>query len=740
MLWVLLGIVCLGVVGLAIYRNALESPFQFDDYDYIVDNPSVQAPDFIKMIRQRWMLQKRFVVFLTFALQYRFHGLKPFGFHVVNVAIHLINALLVWWMITFFVRTPRMASETSQWPKSQRLLPFTVALLFLAHPIQTQAVTYISQRFTVLAAFFYLLACCCYLQARGIIHKNGFDGKVLLSLIIAALSAGLGMFTKETVFTLPAAIVLIEWSFFPGEKRKRIFIFSLILLAFLLVVPFLYRLDFSTIFGYLKDEGITSRRYLLTQFGVIVQYLRLLFVPLGQSAEYDIPLEESFWQWSSGGNFLFLLAIFVAGLLAYRRARLVGFGILWFFLTLSVESSFLPIRDLMAEQRLYLPSVGFFLVMGFSMMVALPRIKTFLPVAVILIIMLGMLTWQRNIVWQSPFRLWEEVIRQFPNDARAYHNLGYHYFSAGNDGAALKYFNRALELNPNHFLALNNRGMIYRKKGHYNKAIQDYTIAIAIRPNFHKVYLNRANIYRQIRQYDRALADYSRAIELRPEYALAYFNRGKLYEDLQRYKDALRDYDDALSLKPDWADVYNNRGVVYIESGQVAKSIPEFEKAIALRPDWLDPYNNLGTAFSDLGRDEEARRCYENVIAIDHRHIAAQHNLGKLFFKLGQYDKAIEQFNTVLSIDPILEAYAMRGSAFLELGQYDLAISDYNQIIEQFPIAETFWMRSRAYYQKADRPQAIDDARRALGLGWRPYDRPEDRYTPLIMPLLSEEK
>ena len=334
----------------------------------IEDNIAIRS---LSNVKAWWgFIPSRPIGFLSFALNYHFHRLDVWGYHLVNLAIHIVNAVLVWWLVMLTMATPVMRDQPIARHKGAMAL-FT-ALLFVSHPLATQSVTYIVQRLASLATLFYLLSLALYVKGR--LGEDNKDKRVFFFYAGSILCAVLGMLTKEIVFTLPFALVLYEFSFIKTDtwridlKDRGIQIPAIILGIF--VVLFFLNFSFD-IFkpippllyqGY--DYPITAWEYLLTQFSVILTYIRLFIVPVNQNLDYDYPISHSLFEWHTVFGMLSLAGILFLGIFLFRRYRLISFGIFWFFLTLSVESSIIPIsQNVIFEHRTYLPSFGFFLVL-----------------------------------------------------------------------------------------------------------------------------------------------------------------------------------------------------------------------------------------------------------------------------------------------------------------------------------------------------------------------------------------
>ena len=241
--------------------------------------------------------------FLSFALNYHFHGLDVWGYHLVNLAIHIVNAVLVWWLVMLTMATPVMRGQPISRHKGAMAL-FT-ALLFVSHPLATQSVTYIVQRLASLATLFYLLSLALYVKGR--LWEGNKDRRVLFFYTGSILCAVLGMLTKEIVFTLPFALILYEYSFIRTDTWKidikdRGIQIPIIILGIFVVLFFLnFSVDIFNPIPPLLNQGydypITTWQYLLTQFSVILTYIRLFIVPVNQNLDYDYPISHSLLEW-----------------------------------------------------------------------------------------------------------------------------------------------------------------------------------------------------------------------------------------------------------------------------------------------------------------------------------------------------------------------------------------------------------------------------------------------------------
>ncbi|UFS71039.1 tetratricopeptide repeat protein [Geomonas sp. RF6] len=550
------------LVGVAAYCMTFDVPFVFDDESSIVHND---------VIRNLWTFlsgegygysPRRFLGYLTIAVNYWAGGLQVAGYHVVNLVIHLACAILVYFLGKSTFRTPRMA-DTSL---SERAGPVSLfaALLFVAHPVQTQAVTYVIQRLASLATFFYLLSLLLYVVA-SLRERKGAAGRAPLYLG-SLLAAVLAMKTKEIAFTLPFAIVLYEILFFGPPRRERL----RWLLPFALTLPIIPLslvhfgpVDPAVLDGTERisaDLGTPRHHYLFTQFRVIATYLRLLFLPVRQNLDYDYPLFTSFLEPQVALSFLLLAAILCAAFWLIARARrsgdssllVVSFGTIWFFLALSVESSVIPIKDVIFEHRLYLPSVGAFLALatgGALLARRLPRGVATAAAGCIVLLLAGS-TFARNQVWRDEVTLTRDIAEKSPEKARVHANLAAALLKKGELDEALREAELSARLNPAKVEPHNILGMLYGRAG----------------------------------AYDRAIAELSTAVSIDPKFPPARENLGDAYRGKGMYPQAIEHYQAALKLQPLSAELYNKRGTAYGEMGDMANAAASFAEALRLDP------------------------------------------------------------------------------------------------------------------------------------------------------------
>jgi Flp pilus assembly protein TadD len=598
------------LLGFFAYSNTLKSPFQFDDPVYIEENILISDPsELLSPLSAASRLPDnnvkltvltRYLSHLTFAINYWLGGFEVRGYHATNLAIHLVNALLVYWFVLLSFRTPYL--RNSGLYKSSGLIALFSALVFVAHPVQTQAVTYITQRFTSMCAMFYLLSLTLYIKAR---LSEGKKGHALY--LLSFMSALMAMFTKEISFTLPLAIALYEFMFFePGLKSraKRLLPYFLIMPTVPLLVS---ATDFEMYSGRqlvdiltkataeITQTEITSWEYFLTQLRIIPTYLRLLFLPINQNLDYNYPIYNTFLNVTVLISFVFLASIAGLGVVLLRRSartdpslRLVSFGIFWFFITLSVESSFIALVDVIYEHRLYLPGMAVFPAFAAGVYYTTKKFsskKTLVTVAVCVavVISLAIASHERNEVWKTKAGLWEDVVRKAPGKWRGYYNLGVAYDHMGRIDDAFRYYEKAIALKPDSPEPHVGLGVIYARRGMLDRAILHYKKAINLWPAYPKAYYNLGNAYFKKGLVDKAIESYMVAVEQNPTDAEAHFNLGTAYFKKGLLDRAIEHYLVAIQLRTDYLKAHDNLAVAYEQNGLQDKAAEHARIAEELR-------------------------------------------------------------------------------------------------------------------------------------------------------------
>jgi len=634
-------------VGFGIYANSLRGEFQFDDVEYIAGNPAIREVTDINAIYNSRPVPTRIIPLFTFALNYHFHQLNVFGYHLVNVCIHLVNAWLVFWLMQLILSLSKFKDV---WDGGRKYyFSLSVSLLFLVHPVQTQAVAYITQRFTSLTVLFYLLSLCLYFCGRRHLLNSS---KSTLIICLSFLSGLTAMFCKQIAMTLPVMIIFCELFFIEKSSGwrnlKKNWRFVLVCLLLLLVIPGFYLFKAGEILsnrivsGSHEGDIITSGAYLLTQLQVIVKYLQLLFFPAQLNLDYDFPLARNLFDFKTLSCLSVIIALLMVAFKSYRRSPLITLGIGWFFITLLVESSFIPIKHVIFEHRLYLPSIGFFIVMVYLFCEFVKREKILISVVSVVVVVCSFLTVQRNNVWKTQITMWEDVIRKSPQKLRGYLNLGKAYLDSQDYRLAMTYLNKSIHLKPDNYDSFNFRGLLLYQQGLYSMAIDDFTRAMTINPIQSAALVNRGNVYRKTGQYALALADVNNAINLNPNDYRIYINRGNIYAKMKMYDKALEDFRKVIKLQPYYLDVYKNIGNVYEFQGKFDLALAEYNKVLEYAPKDMDVHIFKGTIYSRQNKIQEAVDSFGMALEINPQRGDVYYKRSFLHYVRQEYEQAYD--------------------------------------------------------------------------------------------------
>ncbi len=599
-------LLCLAAI---IYWPSFHAPFQYDSVTLIHILPKNPLWDIPKI----WQWDpSRFFPHLTFTINYYFFRTDEFSYHLVNFFIHLGVALIVYFFVREILRTGRQINGKDS------LIATAVALVFLVHPIQTSAVSYVVQRSALLATLCYYSSMHFYLISRLRSSKRHYT--------ISLLAAYLGALCKPIIVTLPLSLFLLEGCFLQKNPKpikeilRKIFPFLLILplVRFLLILLQQGQVSFGHLFSLPHETRAYSvQEYFLTQLNVLMTYLRLLFAPFHQNLDYDYPLSQGFLSYPTYFSFLMLSMIAFFAVKIYRRIPLITFCIFFFFISLSVESSFFPIKDLIFEHRLYLPMLSFATFIVVILQRILKTDKSFVMAMASLLIFLGVLTYQRNLLWSDRIAFLKDVAEKSPLKARSHLSLGLAYADEKDYGHAIGAYSQALLLNPRYLDAHENRGIAYLALKKIDLALRDFDTAIGIDPNFHETYLYRSAAYYQKKQIEKSIEDLNKAILLNARYAQAYFNRSEIYRNQGKYDNALRDLAQAIEIVPYHADAYNNRGIILAEKGLLLLALQDFNNAVGIDPGNGNYYSNRGIIYLKLNQMKNAEEDFKRATKLN---------------------------------------------------------------------------------------------------------------------------
>jgi protein O-mannosyl-transferase len=648
--------------ALAAYHNSFFVPLLFDDAYAVMNNPSigdlrnlgaVLAPPADTTTGGRPMLN------LSFALNYALHGLDVRGYHVVNLALHIVAALAL------FGLTERTLRATGRYRRDVgRALAFMIAALWLLHPLHTATVTYISQRAEGLMGLCYLLTLYCF--ARG-----AEEPRQGLWPWLSVIACALGMLTKETMVTAPLLVLLYDRAFWSLTWRdalqRRVAFYAGLAATWLLLAGLLLNAPLGAR-GVGYDGNVTAWTYLLTQSRVILGYVKLTLWPDPLVFDYGqnrvVTSVGEVWP-----HLLAIVAMLGGAVMAWRRWPPLGFLGVAFFLILAPTSSIVPIvYQPMAENRVYLSAAAIvaFIVLGAH--ATFGRRHAWLLGG--LAIVLGFATGRRNGDYSSAIALWSDTVRKRPDNVRAHNHLAEALRAGGDVAASRRHSERALQLQPENPEAHNNLGVLLAQ----NSA----TVADAV-------------------------AHYEAALRARPKSAVGHTNLGNALLQLPgRLADAEAHLREAIRCDPRYAEAYTSLGNVLIRKpGAASEALQAYGEVVRLRPKDPTAHSDFAFALAVGGRVNDASHHAAIALALDPRHAGAHVNLANALMQIPyRRAEAISHYREALKVRPDFpEAWANLGIALLGYpGSEREAIAALEQALKlrpDFPQAKEALQRAR---------------------------------------------
>lgn len=570
-----------------IYENTLEGDFIYDD-EIIVETEVIHANTLSQvpavLFSEGSVSMDRKFGMLSFAINYYFNRLDPYGYHLVNMIIHLLNGFVLYLMVRLTLKMPMFNKPVRD---KAELIALAGSLLWLVHPVQTQAVTYIIQRFTSMAALFFLLSLLFYVHAR---LKT--DWKRFVFYFLAILSGLIALGTKQISATLPVVILLYEIFFLKGihlgwNRKSITTIAGIILVMAGLSYIFLSTESLATLMEKFRDRGLTPWENLLTEARVLVYYISLLIFPHPSRLrlDYDIVVSRGlFTPPTTIISIIILSALFGLALWKAEKNALLSFAILWFFVNLLIESTILPL-DLVYEHRLYVPSMALLVYTAGSL--AVIQDKTFKSTSFITLISIIFLfsywTRERNYVWQDSVTLWKDNVKKSPNKARVRGNLGMAYIEARDFENALKQTKKAIELEPDMMGAYLNLSAIYMNHyKDYKKAEQSLKELLKRYPNNEAAIHNLGIIKLRQKNFPAAIKHLKKVLEKEKDSPLVYYNLSAAYINNNDYENALSALTTAVDRWPFHAELNGLLGIAYFKVGDWDKAKTTLQRAVEL--------------------------------------------------------------------------------------------------------------------------------------------------------------
>lgn len=685
------------------YLPSLRYPFQFDDIANIskrfyirVDNPLL-----------RWWRGPRWFADWLNRLNYIVGRFDSVYYRVLNLAIHLVAGLLVFYLVKTLCR---QLKNKPFFYNNATLLGFVTALLFLLHPVQTQTVSYVIQaRVEGLASLVVIALVFFFVQAS--IAQRAWVKYLNITLLFAGGLLAWG--TKEIVVVTPLLILLVDWFFIAQMRwddfKRRLWLHVLFDVYFIgLALHYLTR-NFAAEVVALKSvsgnnrgniltqnayDVITPFQFLISEFKVVLHYLWMFVWPVGVSVEYDWKLAQSFFSFDSLAPFLVLLSIYGWAVYAMfkKKAAVVVFGLLWFLICVAPRSSIIPSPELVCDYKTYLASMGWLFVLAAAIVYAVRLLVDFvvtispvltqrmalntvyLAVFTILALPLGIGTMMHNKIWETNVSFWQYNSEQAPMKARVHNNYGVALNEAGRIDESIVAYQRAISLDKHYSDPLSNIAVAYCLKNELDKAVDSLKAALNICPNYPEAYNNLGTLLIKKKQYDEAEKMLASAIELRPYYGKAYYNLGRLYLEKNQQETAWNYFKKAVESDLDTPDGFYTFAQMSMRLKRYTDAVKAFEMVIERGCGNDQAWFGLANANYMLGNFDKAESIYVKLVRDNPLEGRYMYNLAETWFTKKEYAKAHDIFKKITSLpNPLPQAFFRVAACLEKLQKYDQA-------------------------------------------------------------------
>ena len=598
-----------------VYANTIHNDFtNWDDLSLVVENPAIRSlsiDNLIDIFTPKAGKTYQPVRVLSYAIDYYLWKLNPLGYHLGNITLHGFSAVILYLLLSSLLKQIR--SESSL--ESNRIIALLASLLFAVHPVDVEAVTWISSRKYGLLAFFYFSSFYFYIKnsEKGRYHRI-YYALSIVSYVVSLLSSPFSV-------TLPAILFLYDYC-----RTRDITLYTIVKSRLLSYLPYIVLSisqfiilwnSFTTTPGpepAIKSHEMNNVFYtFLTMLRVLYDYIKNLIFPFWLNNMYVDHTSTSLFEYKVILSLLVILLLL--GILCFQvRAgkKVILFCLGWFVLTWLPVSNIIPISTKMADRYLYLPAVGLFLLFSLSMYNTSHRWFSrkakqlvAVPLIAFLVFSLSYLSIDRNRVWANSQTLWEDSLRKAPAYWVPHMNLGLTMAQQGRIEEAISYYGESLRLNPNSVHTHNNLGVVLLERGQIGDAIGHYVAALRLKSDYAETYNNLGVALFRLGDFDKAIAHYRQALRLDPDFGKAHNNLGNALAEQGRFAEAISHYSKALETKAHYPEAHNNLGAALAQQGKLNEAIIQFESALRLKPDYAQARANLRTAMQMVGKTNE---------------------------------------------------------------------------------------------------------------------------------------
>lgn len=633
----------LAVVTVAAYLNSLRAPFVFDDLPSIPGNPTLEklwplsGP--LSPPGEGLTVSGRPVLNLSFALN-RAADPGPAGFRATNIAIHLGAGLLLFGLLRRTLLLPRLRGDFGA-----AALPLAAAIagLWLLHPLQTSAVTYIVQRAESLMGFFYLLTIYAFVRGADSPRSNTW-------FALAWVACLLGMGTKEVMVSAPLLVAAYDRCFVSGSWRvvwqRRKFFLCALAVTWTVLVWLVVQTGARG--GMELDAEATAGKYWAGQFQVVATYLGLAVWP------FPLVLDRGV-AWPDGAAEVLPYAAAIVTLaagtvVAWTRGYAVAWLGIFFFAVLAPTSLVPGGRQTMADHRMYLPlaAVVTLLVLALHRLIGWRA----LAAGAVAAALLGIATARRNSDYRSVLAIWADNVAKSPDNRWARDNFGNALLDAERPSEALAQYEAALRLAPDDAVHHHNAGNALAQLGRLDAARERFAEAVRMAPDYVAARVAHGQALYRLGRFAAAAEEYGIAVRRTPDVADHHYHLALALLASARRREAAEEFKMAIQLAPNHAEAANNLGCMLLEEGDLSAAATRFEQAIRVQPTHAQALANLGLTLARLGRIEAALLTLQRAVAAAPDSSDTHNSLGAVLLHLGRREEAAKAWTEALRLDP----------------------------------------------------------------------------------------
>jgi tetratricopeptide (TPR) repeat protein len=626
----------LTLTGLLAYLNSFSVPFHYDDFHFLKEQLIIKSfPRYLDWITGNYaaIITSRAFLLFTFYLNYVAGGLDTFGYHLVNLGIHVTTAFAFYLLLARYVDK----NEDDQY----HVTAILSALFFVVHPINTESVTYISSRSSELSTLLMLGTMLLFFRSTDKEFSLPPYGFSILCFF-------LGLASKESAIVLPALLILFDYYFIVRKDQH-----------FLSRIKF--HLPFWTIMtaGFLYYAGSIAHpemydrpwpTHLLTEITVFVDYLRLMIIPVGLTIDHSVT-ESISLDLRVGLSVAIVAGLLLAAYLLRNKNRVLSFSIFWFFINLT---PFLAMRmsDYMAERWVYAAGLGFCLALSKLFVDASQRYtKTGITAIVGVVLFFGVLTFVRNDVYRDPITLWTDALKKAPEKSKSYVNLSASYLERGNIDKAIDIMELSLKQGNRAVATYLNLAIAYFMKDDLKKA-EEIMLTLKGSISAEIYYYNLGSIYKQKKEYRKAIETFLSASDGKNYSPAVLGSIAECYKQLGDKKNAAEYYSAAATGIPQKSEDYLMVAQSYFELGEPGKGRETMNKALLADPMNIYIRNIIATTYLEKKNYNEAFKHFSIMSKMSPGYAPAYKGMGQVLLGTGSRQEAGRYFRKALELLP----------------------------------------------------------------------------------------